>query len=894
MIGKTLAHYEILEKIGSGGMGEVYRARDTKLGREVALKTLPAEMAADPERLRRFEREAKAVAALNHPNIVTIHSVEHAGGLHFLTMELVKGETLAEQIPRRGLPLTRILELAVPLADAVSAAHERGITHRDLKPANIVIGDDGRLRILDFGIAKLREEEVAGGRAAGEAAAETAKLPITGEGRILGTIPYMSPEQLQGLPVDARSDIFSVGIILYEMATGKRPFEGETSVDLMSSILKDTPSPLSETREDLPRHLGRIVRRCLEKDPKRRYQTARDLHTELEDLRRELASEELLASGSTAARRLPRSRRGRVFAIAAIAALALLTIWWTQWGRRSGDAPTPLGAGADGRQMIVILPFENLGPPEDEYFAAGMTEEITSRLAVVSGLGVISRTSAVQYERTGKTIQQIGADLGVDYVLEGTVRWDKGSAQPRVRVTPQLIRVSDDTHLWANRYDRSLEDVFAVQADIAEQIIEELDVALLEPERRAVEAQPTENLLAYEIYLQARSAYQRAGSQEADFRRAETLLRQATKLDSSFALAFVLLCEVHGELYFWGFDRTEERLSQAKAAVDRALALDPDLPEAHRALGGYYYMGFMDYDRALQEYAIAAKGLPNDPEILASIGYIWRRQGLFDAAIVNFRRCADLDPQNFWYRMQLGTTYLRMRKYADAEKYFDESIALNPDQDISYFLKALNSTLWQGDLEKARTILGSTPDQKSPLIVTGWCSNAMFERDFPEALDRIRDLPEETTVGTPGVISRDLLFAIAYDRMGERERARSYFEAARVALESLVAARPAGGGLHCALGLAYAGLGRKEDAIREGRRGVDLAADDALSRTDNQWDLAEIYALVGEYDLAIDEIERLLTVPAWVSVPLLRLHPAVDPLREHPRFRRLLGESASL
>jgi serine/threonine protein kinase len=354
MIGKTLAHYEILEKIGSGGMGEVFRARDTKLGREVALKILPAEMAADPERLRRFEREAKAVAALNHPNIVTIHSVEHAGGLHFLTMELVEGKTLAEQIPRRGLPLTRILELAVPLADAVSAAHERGITHRDLKPANIVIGEDGRLRILDFGIAKLREEEVPGGRAAGEAAAETVKLPITGEGRILGTIPYMSPEQLQGLPVDARSDIFSVGIILYEMATGKRPFQGETSADLMSSILKDTPSPLNEPRADLPRHLGRIVRRCLEKDPKRRYQTARDLRTELEDLGRELASEELLASGTTAARRPPRSRRGRVFAIAAVGALALLTIWWTQWGRRSGDAPTHLGAGADGRHRARV------------------------------------------------------------------------------------------------------------------------------------------------------------------------------------------------------------------------------------------------------------------------------------------------------------------------------------------------------------------------------------------------------------------------------------------------------------------------------------------------------------------------------------------------------------
>jgi non-specific serine/threonine protein kinase len=365
MVGKKLAHYEIREKLGEGGMGEVYVAEDTRLDRRVALKVLPEKMAEDPERLERFEREAKAVAALNHPNIVTIHSVEEADGHHFITMELVEGKTLAESLLKGALSLESFFEVAARLADALCAAHGQGITHRDLKPANVMVGDDGRVKVLDFGLAKLR------GLGPTSETTELATATMTQQGMILGTVPYMSPEQLQGKPVDHRSDIFSLGIVLYETATGRRPFQGETSVDLISAILRDSPRPVTEVKVDLPADLGRIVRRCLEKDPQRRFQSVQDIRTELEDLQR---------GGVTETKEQP---------------------------------------------SIAVLPFVDMSPERDqEYFCDGTAEELINSLIKAGGLRVASRTSAFGYKGKDLKIQEMGKELNVGTVLEGSVaRW---------------------------------------------------------------------------------------------------------------------------------------------------------------------------------------------------------------------------------------------------------------------------------------------------------------------------------------------------------------------------------------------------------------------------------------------------------------------------------------
>jgi serine/threonine protein kinase len=496
--GDSIGRYRIVSLVGEGGMGKVYEAEDPELERRVALKVLPESLARDPKALERFKREARTVAALSHPNIVTLYSVEESEGTHFLTMELVRGEPLSRLIPEEGFDLKELLERAIPLADGLRAAHERGIVHRDLKPGNVMVDAEGRVRILDFGLAKLHTD------LPGESQ-EAALTALTALGAIVGTVPYMSPEQVSGKPADQRSDIFSLGIILYEMCTGRRPFGGETATHTMSAILRDRPERVSEIRADLPEHLGRIVRRCLEKEPEKRYQSAQVVREELEELKREVESGPTMVHQGAGVASPPSRRRwiGLAASLAVVAAVAFLSFWP---GRQDTEGPEELpgqaGSVTPDRKMIVVLPFENLGSSEDEYFAAGMTDEINSRLSKVSGLGVISRDSAIQYAETQKTTPQIGEELGVEYLLGGTVRWARSTdGGTRIRITPRLVRVADDTQLWSDSYDRVLDDVFDIQSDIAVQVVAQLGVSLLETEGSAIEERPTENLEAYEAFL---------------------------------------------------------------------------------------------------------------------------------------------------------------------------------------------------------------------------------------------------------------------------------------------------------------------------------------------------------------------------------------------------------
>ncbi|UCF04105.1 MAG: tetratricopeptide repeat protein, partial [bacterium] len=469
------------------------------------------------------------------------------------------------------------------------------------------------------------------------------------------------------------------------------------------------------------------------------------------------------------------------------------------------------------------------------------------------------------------------------------IRWNKNAdGGSRVRVTPQLIRVSDATHLWAERYDRVLEDIFTVQSDIAEQIIEQLGITMLARERETVEAKPTENLLAYEAYLRGLNQMSRAGSIEEFWRNAETLFQQAVTLDSIFALAHARLATVHSELYFWGYDRTDGRLAKCKAAADRALMLQPDLPEAHMALGSYYYSCFFDYDRALKEYAIAAKSMPNSPELLEAIAYIWRRQGLFDEAIGYLEMAATLDPANFWFFLQIGLTHSIMRNYAEAERYLDRSLELNPEQGAAYYIKSLSSLLWTGDVDRAKAVLELTPHQSAPIIITFFVFLHIYEGDYQSAIERAAEIPVGLVDWATEITPRDLLVGIAYMLMGEPEKAHAAFDSAQVLLEAAVREQPEAGTVHSALGVAYAGLGRRDDAIREGQKGVELDDHDAIRIKEREWDLATIYLLLGEHDKALDHIDHLMSVPSFVSVPFLKIHPMLDSLRDNLRFQKIL------
>ena len=903
-IGQTLGHYRILRPLGAGGMGEVYEAEDAKLGRKVALKILPEATASDPQRRERFEREAKAVAALNHANIVTIYSVEEAGGIDFITMELVDGETLRRALPRGGLPLGRLLDLAIPMAEAIAAAHQQGITHRDLKPENVLVTREGKVKVLDFGLAKM-----SGGFGDADGGSRLPTTPLTEEGRIVGTVAYMSPEQGEGKPVDPRSDVFTLGIILFEMSTGERPFKGDTTVSLLSSILKDHPPPVTEFNVDLPRDLARIVDRCLMKDPARRFQTAMGLATELATLKQHSDSGELDAvvvsgrrSGSGEAAAAAGSGRGKGFkyAVAAAVVVGVAVVGFMAiraWGgRTSADAGGPAAgqqgaAPQDARQRIVILPFENLGAPDDAYFAAGMTEEITSRLASVAGLGVISRTSAVQYAKTGKTTKEIGAELDVDYVLEGSVRWERGAGKTsRVRVTPQLIRVADDTHLWADRYDREMKDIFAVQSEIAEQVVEKLGVAMGQPERQALGGQPTQSLDAYQVYLRGKARFDSPAATPVDQKQAIELLQQAVGLDPKFALAWAVLSKAHSAIYHYRVDFTEERLAKARECADRALALQPDLLEGRLALGYYYYWGRKDYGQALEEFKRAAAVHPDDPEILESMAYVARRQGHWDESIAAMEKAFALNPRNLDLAGQMSGTYESLRRYPEALKFADIAIAMAPDASPLYLATLFLQVEADGNTRAARETLKKIDPRQIPQIPAIESYLDMLDGRYKEALDRIAAFPDEVLDVPDAYQPKALMTGHVYLAMNDRPRALVACESARQFLEKAIAASPRDARMRSAHGMALACLGRKDEAVREARLAADMVtiASDAIDGPHYLEALAQVYAMVGESEAALDLLDRLLAMPGGTSVNLLAIDPLWKPLRDLPRFRKLM------
>ncbi|MBA7643542.1 hypothetical protein ES703_51273 [subsurface metagenome] len=542
------------------------------------------------------------------------------------------------------------------------------------------------------------------------------------------------------------------------------------------------------------------------------------------------------------------------------------------------------------QNMLVVLPFENLGLPEDEYFAAGITEEITSRLAALHGLGVISRSSAIRYKKTDKTHKEIGEELGVDFVLEGTVRWDRSpEGKGRVRVTPQLIRVSDDTHLWSDRYDRELKDIFAVQSDIAEQVIRQLDITLLEPERRTLKAKPTDNLDAYQAYLRGINYVRRTYYFEEDLRLAVQMFERAVEFDPNFALAFAGLSEALSTLIHYRWDLTEENKARARAAADRALELQPELPEGHLALGKYYYSCHREYGKALEELAIAENSLPNDSQIPFIMGAVLRRQGNFEEAVSYFKRAFELSPQNANVLGEISTIFQTLRRYSEAEYYLNRAISIAPDQTANYRMKAWNYWL-QGSLEKARATLEQRPKKADPYLIEILINQELFERDYKAALELLSSEFIEYKEG-----QKALGTGFVYQLLNEPELARSSYDSARILLEKRAREFPDNPEFHRLLGIAYAGLGRKEEAIREGKLAVEVypVSKDALDGPRNVLYLAEIYVMVGEYDAALDKIEYLLSIPyQYLSVPLLQIDPIWDPLREHPRFKRLLEENS--
>ena len=871
--------YRLEREIGRGGMATVFLALDLRHERPVAFKLLHQDLAATlgPDR---FLREIRLAASLQHPHILSVHDSGETAGCLWFTMPFVEGESLRERLAREHqLPLDETLRLTREIALALDFAHRHGVIHRDIKPENILLVD-GQALVADFGI----------GRALGAAEADDR---LTQTGMVVGTPIYMSPEQSTGeRDLDGRTDVYSLGVVLFEMLAGEPPFSGPTVQSILAKRLSGEVPSLRRMRPAAPDWLEQVVRKALAPLPADRFASPAQLAHALEPAATTATgadSSAAPASAKTRGRLAVPSWLAIVVGILLTASIGLLL-----WPRIHRPAePT-------GTRMLAVLPFKNLGAPGDEYFADGLTEEITSRLAGVSSLGIISRTSADQYKNTHKTVRQIGQELGVGYVLEGSVRWEKSpDGSSRVRVTPQLIRVSDDRHLWADRYDAVIAEVFEVQSHIADRVIAAMGLALEEPQRRALEDRPTTNLEAYDFFLRGKDYYGR-GYEREDLENAIRMYQRAIELDSTFARAYAALSEAHSARYWFFYDRSKAPLDRAKAAADKALQIRPDLPDAHIALGYYHYWGKLDYRRALEEFDIVRERQPNNGDLVLAIAAVQRRQGVWDSAVTNFRKAVELDPRSGVTRFNLGETYGLIRDYDRALRTFDEAIAIIPDWATPHVLKAATLLRSGASVEDARRVLQSAAQgidfgklvdaTTSANSVSNFATAPIFllttDTANHAALERL-SLPAFADTAGYYEVKAEL-----YQQKRRPGLSAAYFDSARVVLEALVQEQPEEASFHGRLGLTYAYLGRGAEAIREGQTAVRLLplSREAYRGANLIAALALIYTITGRQSEAIDRLEHLLTIPGPLSRPLLRVDPRWAPLRDNPSFQRLVAE----
>ena len=848
--------YTIERELGRGGMATVYLAEDQKHHRKVAVKVLRPELAAALG-AERFHQEIEIAARLHHPHILPLYDSGDTDGFLYYIMPFEEGQSLRDKLAKEGeLPITEAVRILRDVVDALAHAHKHNVVHRDIKPDNVMLSERHAL-VTDFGVAKAVCEA-------------TGRQQLTTEGVALGTPTYMAPEQAAADPhIDHRADIYAVGAVAYELLTGRPPFLGTTPQMILSAHMTDSPEPVSKYRESVPPALEQLVLKCLEKKAADRWQTADELLPQLETLATP-------SGGMTPTATLPVGSPKTGWKVTAtIGSVAVvIAVVIAAWLGSTGE---------EGPPRLAVLPFENRGDAEDEFLADGIAEEISGRLAKLSGLEVIATTSAARYKSTEKTASQIADELDVEFLLVGTLRWTRSeSGDSRVRVRPQLIRAANTTQEWTDTFDGVLSDVFALQVDIAEQVAVALHVTLLVAEQEAVRELPTDNVEAYEQYLRGNDYY-RFGELEAgsNVLLQERMYQRAVELDPKFALAWAQLGRTHAMIYFVGQDGTSERLAEAKGAIDKAFDISPGLTQAHLSMGWYFYWGFRDYDKSLEHFEVVLGREPNNSQALVALASIQRRQGRSHEAVTTYERALSIDPLQISAITSAGLSHADLGEYSEAARLYDRALELEPGR--------LQTYAWKMELHARRFEVDSAARLYQQVAnIFGEARAVQRFTAFTSVLYQVEEYTE-ALLRQPGNYSEK---ATTLRRLGNSRLEAVYWDSTIVAgKENSVRGRDSWR-IRASLAAAHAALGDSATAMAEIERAGSFGV------VSKDWIVASIFALrkaemflmLGRFDDAVEQLGLALRSFAVISPRQIQADPFWAPLRSNPRFQALLEQ----